>query len=239
MCGIVGYTGPQDAAPILLAGLRRLEYRGYDSAGVATLDDSSRLTVRKKSGRVRMLEESLEQRARARYVRHGPHPMGHARAALRPQRAPPRRRRRRGRRRSQRRHREPCRPARGTRIRGVPVRLADRHRGRRAYDRAIIAIGARPVCRRPARPSSPRRDLRPGRRQPEVTRIDRRRAAGKPAGRGRGRGGALPRLRLIGHRATYRERRVLAGRRGRAAHPALVRDPPPRAGSDHAPHRPH
>ena len=38
MCGIVGYTGGHEASPILLAGLRRLEYRGYDSAGLATLD---------------------------------------------------------------------------------------------------------------------------------------------------------------------------------------------------------
>ena len=37
MCGIVGYVGPQDAAPILLEGLGRLEYRGYDSAGIAVL----------------------------------------------------------------------------------------------------------------------------------------------------------------------------------------------------------
>ena len=38
MCGIVGYVGPRDAAPILLDGLRRLEYRGYDSAGIAVAD---------------------------------------------------------------------------------------------------------------------------------------------------------------------------------------------------------
>ena len=38
MCGIVGYVGSEESAPILVAGLRRLEYRGYDSAGVATLD---------------------------------------------------------------------------------------------------------------------------------------------------------------------------------------------------------
>ena len=58
MCGIVGYTGSHEASPILLAGLLRLEYRGYDSAGVATLD-GPRLNLRKKAGRVRALEESL------------------------------------------------------------------------------------------------------------------------------------------------------------------------------------
>src|SRR5689334_21697689 len=79
MCGIVGYTGSHDAAPILLAGLRRLEYRGYDSAGVATLADG-RLVVRKRAGRVRVLEESLEAEpapgacgmGHTRWATHGP-----------------------------------------------------------------------------------------------------------------------------------------------------------------------
>jgi glutamine---fructose-6-phosphate transaminase (isomerizing) len=51
MCGIIGYVGKKSAGPILLEGLRRLEYRGYDSAGIALLDDA-RLTVRKKTGRI-------------------------------------------------------------------------------------------------------------------------------------------------------------------------------------------
>ena len=46
MCGIVGYTGMHEASPILVAGLRRLEYRGYDSAGLAAIEDG-RLEVRK------------------------------------------------------------------------------------------------------------------------------------------------------------------------------------------------
>jgi glucosamine--fructose-6-phosphate aminotransferase (isomerizing) len=79
MCGIVGFTGVQEASPILVAGLRRLEYRGYDSAGVATLDDSH-LVVRKKAGRVRALEESLEHEpargtcgiGHTRWATHGP-----------------------------------------------------------------------------------------------------------------------------------------------------------------------
>ncbi len=57
MCGIVGYTGPRQAYPIILKGLKRLEYRGYDSAGVALLNDG--LKVYKKKGKVADLEESL------------------------------------------------------------------------------------------------------------------------------------------------------------------------------------
>ena len=48
MCGIIGYVGKQSASPILLAGLRRLEYRGYDSAGVAILNHAA-IQVRKKN----------------------------------------------------------------------------------------------------------------------------------------------------------------------------------------------
>ena len=47
MCGIVGYTGRHEAGAVLLSGLRRLEYRGYDSAGIATISDG-RMIVRKR-----------------------------------------------------------------------------------------------------------------------------------------------------------------------------------------------
>jgi glutamine---fructose-6-phosphate transaminase (isomerizing) len=58
MCGIVGYAGAQQALPILLAGLRRLEYRGYDSAGVAVLDGGEVQVVR-KAGKLSALERAL------------------------------------------------------------------------------------------------------------------------------------------------------------------------------------
>ena len=57
MCGIVGYTGSREAYPVILKGLKRLEYRGYDSSGVAILNDT--LSVYKKKGRVSELEESV------------------------------------------------------------------------------------------------------------------------------------------------------------------------------------
>jgi glucosamine--fructose-6-phosphate aminotransferase (isomerizing) len=61
MCGIVGYVGPQDATPILLEGLGRLEYRGYDSAGLAVATKGG-LKVRKVSGRVAALAADLPAR---------------------------------------------------------------------------------------------------------------------------------------------------------------------------------
>ncbi len=59
MCGIVGYVGPDEALPIVLEGLRRLEYRGYDSAGVALIDGD--LRVVKRAGRLAELERALEE----------------------------------------------------------------------------------------------------------------------------------------------------------------------------------
>ncbi len=59
MCGIVGYVGPRPSQDILLAGLARLEYRGYDSAGVAVIDGDGALGMRKKAGKLAVLRDSL------------------------------------------------------------------------------------------------------------------------------------------------------------------------------------
>ena len=60
MCGIVGYIGAEEAAPILLDGLERLEYRGYDSAGLAVYSQDDGLRVVKAKGRLRVLADLVE-----------------------------------------------------------------------------------------------------------------------------------------------------------------------------------
>src|SRR5690606_31718910 len=79
MCGIVGYVGFRDAIPFLVEGLRRLEYRGYDSAGIASLVDG-RFSIAKTAGRIERLVEKLDQSpfqgtigiGHTRWATHGP-----------------------------------------------------------------------------------------------------------------------------------------------------------------------
>jgi glucosamine--fructose-6-phosphate aminotransferase (isomerizing) len=79
MCGIVGYTGPREAGPILIEGLRRLEYRGYDSAGIALVDEAGDLFVEKRAGKLANLTTAIADRtphaalglAHTRWATHG------------------------------------------------------------------------------------------------------------------------------------------------------------------------
>src|SRR5689334_15533874 len=59
MCGIVAYVGRKIAQPLLIEGLKRLEYRGYDSAGIAVIDGSGSLHVRRAVGRISVLENAI------------------------------------------------------------------------------------------------------------------------------------------------------------------------------------
>jgi glucosamine--fructose-6-phosphate aminotransferase (isomerizing) len=79
MCGIVGYTGPREAGPLLIEGLKRLEYRGYDSAGIALVDDAGDLFVEKRAGKLANLQTAIADRtphaaiglAHTRWATHG------------------------------------------------------------------------------------------------------------------------------------------------------------------------
>lgn len=98
MCGIIGYVGKAPAAPILLEGLRRLEYRGYDSSGMAVADPTGRIETRRRSGRIANLKQVLAQEpleggcgiSHTRWATHGepsdanahPHLDGSGRLAL-------------------------------------------------------------------------------------------------------------------------------------------------------------
>lgn len=61
MCGIVGYVGRGETKKVLISGLSRLEYRGYDSAGIAIVDNAGDLEIRKRSGKLKQLRDALEQ----------------------------------------------------------------------------------------------------------------------------------------------------------------------------------
>src|SRR5258708_32344464 len=79
MCGIVGYVGHQPALDVVVDALRRMEYRGYDSSGVALVDGNGKLTVRRRAGRLANLESALAETHPADPV--GGTGLGHTRRA--------------------------------------------------------------------------------------------------------------------------------------------------------------
>src|SRR4051812_24252480 len=100
MCGIIAYVGRKIVQPLLVEGLKRMEYRGYDSAGIAVIDDKGELHVRKAVGRISVLENKLDNgsplpeahigMAHTRWATHGepnevnahPHADDHGKIAL-------------------------------------------------------------------------------------------------------------------------------------------------------------
>src|SRR5439155_10987165 len=76
MCGIVGYIGPKKVVPVIIEGLRKLEYRGYDSAGIAVVPQSGKLEIRRAPGKLRNLEDAI-----AKCPLEGTYGIGHTRWA--------------------------------------------------------------------------------------------------------------------------------------------------------------
>ena len=83
MCGIVGYVGKRDCTDVLMSGLSKLEYRGYDSAGIAVFQEG-RIVVAKAKGRLKNLEERMEKEGGPSKgaCGHRPHPLGDSRRAV-------------------------------------------------------------------------------------------------------------------------------------------------------------
>ena len=79
MCGIVGYTGFRDAYDIVVNGLKRLEYRGYDSAGIVLESAQNKLELKKTKGKVSDLEEIAEGLKTLHIYRNGAHSLGNSR----------------------------------------------------------------------------------------------------------------------------------------------------------------
>ncbi len=80
MCGIVAYIGQKAAQPVMIEGLKRLEYRGYDSAGIALLRNG-KIEIQKTKGRISDLEKILNETDCHGAHRNRPYPMGNARGA--------------------------------------------------------------------------------------------------------------------------------------------------------------
>ena len=201
MCGIVGYVGARPCRDLLVAGLEKLEYRGYDSAGVSVIEDGRVDSVR-AVGNLGNLRAAVEEHDRERRRGRGrrpagddrrrPHPLGHPRPGHRGERPPPQRQLRPRPHRPQRDRREPRQAAPRLEAEGAGLQLRNRRRGRRPPDRQPLR--RRPDRRGPRRLRRAARPLRLRRHARRPARPPGRRPQGVPAGRRRRRGRELPRL---------------------------------------------
>ena len=139
MCGIVGYIGRRDSVPIILDALQRLEYRGYDSAGIAVIDENGTLAGTKAEGKLSRLAERLSNgEALSGMVGDRTYALGDARPSVRRQRPSASGLPRAHRRRAQRHHRKLRRSARAPDRDGARLQQRDRHRSLRAPHRDAL-----------------------------------------------------------------------------------------------------
>ena len=162
MCGIVGYVGPRQAVEFLLAGLRRLEYRGYDSSGIATIGPDGQFAICKTAGRVETLEERLAEFPTPWHDRYRPHALGHPRGPDRRKLAPAHGRASRVGHRPQRRDRKlpPAQGAPGSRRLRFSLRYGQRNH--RPPTGKLLAAGPRVIRRNQRRNKWPR-NVKPAR----------------------------------------------------------------------------